>query len=643
MASRVVLPERCAECHAAEFDVWRTTAHATGFDTLHRSERAREISRKMGLRLMRRTTVDEIPACLTCHYTSVPSRDGFRAGGGVTCESCHGPARDWIADHSDYGVPEADFQKAARLETAAHREKRIADSVAAGMRRSSAIYELAATCFACHTVPNEALVNRGGHSTGSDFELVAGSERIRHNFLDSYRTGDGRTNAERLRTEKRILYVVGRALAVEYALRGLAAATENDLYATAMRDRLEAALDELLAIEERIRIPSVRSVIRMSELVAPVNRRRVLLAEADAVREATRAFLAEADGDALAALDPLWDPELRGRVSVTAATLSATELLEGPESPRRTDLRAGPSERERNGATPESVESPSDVLEDAAKPPRDRRPAWQDPPAHDFVGVPCGRCHTEQQRWWRNDPHSRAADPLRQDLAGAIAIARAYGVAEDNLARGTEACMWCHGTVVSNPSRRVRVGVGCQRCHGPGADYLEPHQTVDYRKSLALGLTDLRDATTQAATCSGCHYITDPGLINAGHPSGADFDIVSTKARMVHWGPRFGRETLPVATDALRSAFSQVLAGRGPVPERRAGTAPPVDELVTSGVSPPTSGESPPDEGGAAPSPGVRAAEPGQTGGEAMLDILREQLEELFRALGLRREREPGS
>ena len=53
-AARVVLPERCGECHAAEFDVWRTTSHATGFDTLHRSERAREISHNLDLRLMRR-------------------------------------------------------------------------------------------------------------------------------------------------------------------------------------------------------------------------------------------------------------------------------------------------------------------------------------------------------------------------------------------------------------------------------------------------------------------------------------------------------------------------------------------------------------------------------------------------------------
>ena len=53
--------------------------------------------------------------------------------------------------------------------------------------------------------------------------------------------------------------------------------------------------------------------------------------------------------------------------------------------------------------------------------------------------------------------------------------------------------MWCHGTPGSRPSHEVRAGVGCQRCHGAGADYVEPHDTIGYARSLDLGLTDLRD------------------------------------------------------------------------------------------------------------------------------------------------------
>ena len=51
-AEKVVLPGRCGECHAAEYEVWKRTDHATGFDTLHRSARSREIASNLGLRLI---------------------------------------------------------------------------------------------------------------------------------------------------------------------------------------------------------------------------------------------------------------------------------------------------------------------------------------------------------------------------------------------------------------------------------------------------------------------------------------------------------------------------------------------------------------------------------------------------------------
>ena len=115
----------------------------------------------------------------------------------------------------------------------------------------------------------------------------------------------------------------------------------------------------------------------------------------------------------------------------------------------------------------------------------------------------------------------------------------------------------------------MRAGVGCQRCHGAGADYVEPHETAGYDASLALGLTDLRDPATQAATCAGCHYITDPGLIDAGHPAGADFDVRARVDGIVHWGTAFGRGTVPVDRGALVAAYGGVVADRGPVPVPR--------------------------------------------------------------------------
>lgn len=710
VAERVVLPGRCRECHAAEFDAWEATAHATGFDSLHRGARAKEIAGRLGLPLIRRGIGDKTPACLSCHYTPVERRGRLRAGAGVSCESCHGPARDWVALHGSYGVPEADFQKAARLETAAHRAKRVADSTAAGMRRSSHLVELAATCFGCHTVANEEVVNRGGHSTGGDFELVAWSERIRHNFLDSYRTGDGRTNAERPRAWKRVLYVVGRALAVEHALRGVAAATEDDYYFAAMRDGAEAAIDELLAIDERVEILEVRKVLATARAIDLTLGNPALVEAADAVRTATKAFAAGADNDALAPLDPLWDPDLEespppaprrlthaapagslvvgdtappssigavgfpdpaagdGRIAAEAGSGTVPQAGTGttePPPPGRatpriaaetvsgtaTEAEAGSAQSPPPGrAPPPERGAPSPV-------PRviPTRPPWRNLPTHDFVGVPCGGCHRAQEQWWRGHRHSRAAARLRNGTPQAIAIARAFGISADDMARGTQICAWCHGTVTSRPSRRVRVGVGCQRCHGPGADYRDPHQTASYAQSVALGLTDLRDPAVQAATCTGCHYITDPGLIEAGHPSGADFDIVSRRASIVHWGEAFGRQTASVNPAELTAAHARVVAARGPVPARTAavrpqppgmyGAGPPAGKAEAAGSGADASDSvarfGPQRLEPSSPRDGTAAPPPRDDGGAALaaaVDALRRHLDALSSALGLARE-----
>ena len=686
-AEKVVLPGRCRECHAAEFDVWEATEHAAAFDTLHRNPRAKEIAGRLDLRLIRRGAGDETPACLSCHYTPVVRRGRLRAGAGVSCESCHGPARDWVSLHGGYGVPEADFQKAARLETAAHQTKRIADSTAAGMRRSSHVYELAATCFGCHTVPNEEIVNRGGHSTGGDFELVAWSGRIRHNFLESYRTGDGRTSAERPRAWKRVLYVVGRALAVEHALRGVAAATEDDLYFAAMRDRARAAIDELLAVDERVEIPEVRTAIAMAESAELTLDNRGLLAAADAVRTATRAFAAGADGDALAPLDLLWDPDLEETAPparrLTGAAPDVDTIVVGDASPAGGAFPDDLPDRESpdplaeaesdSGAAAEAGTGTGPPAPDRAHPPAVApapvpvvtpapvsvvtfaRPPWRDPPAHDFVGVPCGGCHNAEQKWWRGSPHSRAAARLRNRDRRALDIARAYGVSANDMARGTQTCMWCHGTITSRPSRRVRAGVGCQRCHGAGADYRDLHQTASYTESVALGLKDLRDPGVQAATCAGCHYITDPGLIDAGHPAGTDFDVLSRRARIVHWGEAFDSRPASVDPAALTVAHARVVAARGPVPAGTAAASPPLRDADRTGRAAGVGevGGANAEAGGPAPrseprrpepsSPPERtaAASPRATGGAGLantLDTLRRHLDALYRALGLSRE-----
>ncbi len=85
--------------------------------------------------------------CASCHapLNAVPGNlrgADFNAGEGVSCESCHGPAGNWIRSHT-----RADYTRA--------------DRAAAGMRDLEDLYVRANTCVACHQVVSPALLQAG--------------------------------------------------------------------------------------------------------------------------------------------------------------------------------------------------------------------------------------------------------------------------------------------------------------------------------------------------------------------------------------------------------------------------------------------------------------------------------------------------
>ena len=202
------------------------TPHFATFDTLHRLPEAKQIAERMGLRSIKRNGI-----CTQCHYTEQNQGGRVRIVAGVSCESCHGGAADWVAVHADYGGESA--TKAA--ESAEHREQRLKESIASGMNNPHNIYLIARQCFDCHTVPHESVVNSGGHLAGSqDFELVTWSQGIvRHNFL---RTG-GTINGALSPAELRVMFVVGVLTDLEYSLRAVAAATQKATFGTTNAQR----------------------------------------------------------------------------------------------------------------------------------------------------------------------------------------------------------------------------------------------------------------------------------------------------------------------------------------------------------------------------------------------------------------------
>lgn len=85
--------------------------------------------------------------CTICHapLASVPADrrgEDFKVSEGVSCESCHGPAENWLRAHT-----RTDYTRA--------------DRVAAGMRDLQNLYVRANTCVACHQVVSAPLLKAG--------------------------------------------------------------------------------------------------------------------------------------------------------------------------------------------------------------------------------------------------------------------------------------------------------------------------------------------------------------------------------------------------------------------------------------------------------------------------------------------------
>ena len=280
--AKIVSAEHCAECHAPMVEAWKLTHHYDTFNTMHRRPEARDIATKMGLR-----RIKEESLCLRCHYTSQQQDDGsVKVISGISCESCHGAALDWIKVHSAKDDPNR-LIKGAKL----------------GMLQPSDIYHVAANCFSCHTVPEEKLVNVGGHKAGSDFELVSWlSGEVRHELQKS----NGKVNADIPVQRQRVLYIIGRSLDLEFSLRGLAKATADGTYAQSMIARVNKAKDHLTEIEKATSLPEIQAMldaVKAGEL-KPANEAN-LDKMADTVAASAIKLSNTGDGSQWAGVDPL--------------------------------------------------------------------------------------------------------------------------------------------------------------------------------------------------------------------------------------------------------------------------------------------------------------------------------------------------
>ena len=292
---KVMSAASCAKCHDNEVAVWQQTPHFQTFEQLHRNPRAKEIAKNMGQKSIKRGNL-----CINCHYTSRRIGERTRIVSGVSCESCHGAAADWLALHNDYGGPTATQES----ESAAHRQQRIDSSISAGMRNPTNLYLVAQSCLNCHTVPNEALVNNGTHKAGSDeFELVAWSQgMVRHNFLRT----EGKSNATNSREKLRVMYIVGQIADLEFSTRATALATERARFGLTVANRAAQVATRLYEIQQQVGDPLLQKIlVEFSAAELRINNPQQLNQIADTINRLGIEFAGKADGHQFAAVDSM--------------------------------------------------------------------------------------------------------------------------------------------------------------------------------------------------------------------------------------------------------------------------------------------------------------------------------------------------
>lgn len=290
---KVIGPNACAECHKVEAEVWKKTHHFSTFKNMPRSKEAREIADKLKIRRIKAESL-----CLNCHFTTQADGKKKKPITGISCESCHSAGKDWEKLHSEFSG------KTEKTESKADAAARWKKAEKLGMIRPAAIYKLAKNCYGCHVVPQEKLVNIGGHPAGSPFELVSWSQgEVRHNLWYS----KGKKNTKASPGRKRVLYIAGLAVELETALRAVGVATKNKEYAFRMARRADTARKKIKVLAASI--PEASEITAIAQLGfsagLKLNNEAALSAAADGIAVKALALIEKYDGSTFSAVDPM--------------------------------------------------------------------------------------------------------------------------------------------------------------------------------------------------------------------------------------------------------------------------------------------------------------------------------------------------
>ena len=172
-----------------EYFTWSEhDAHAGAYDLLT-NRQSQRIAANLGL-----GNAHEADVCLDCHATNVPAAargERFQIDDGVSCEACHGAAKDWIETHDDRGV--------------AH-----ADNVARGLVALDEPVVRAQLCTSCHVAaPDRFVTHRimaAGHPrTGFELDTFSFLQPPHYRIDDDYRE-------RKTASDSATLWAVGQAM-----------------------------------------------------------------------------------------------------------------------------------------------------------------------------------------------------------------------------------------------------------------------------------------------------------------------------------------------------------------------------------------------------------------------------------------------
>jgi len=90
----------CRACHLYEYKAWEQTIHFKSPSVQGESRKLAKIAKKMGI------DPDDIlyeeNICRECHFTLKMIRGDIHPIFGISCESCHGGAKDWYKLHNQH-------------------------------------------------------------------------------------------------------------------------------------------------------------------------------------------------------------------------------------------------------------------------------------------------------------------------------------------------------------------------------------------------------------------------------------------------------------------------------------------------------------------------------------------------------------